>query len=137
MALKELKRVTKNKSIILVDFKSFYRNLGMLIQNKDKPRIKKLMENRVYSSKYHKFEEIDFKTEDVVTLIRKSGLKLIKILGKDTMYQYFSRMDEKKKNQLFKNKNDRDYFMQIDKKLRKDTKFVPLSNEIVAILKKI
>ncbi|MBI5065323.1 class I SAM-dependent methyltransferase [Candidatus Woesearchaeota archaeon] len=136
-ALEEFKRVTKNKGFIVLDFKNFYRNLGMLIQNKDEFRVKKLMQKGIYSSKYHAFKEIDFRIEDIAALIRKSGLKLIKVLGKNTMYQYFSKIDEKKVNRLFKDKDDVDFFMQLDKKLREDASFIPLSLEIVAIVKKM
>ncbi len=136
-ALKEFKRVTKPKGFIIVDFKSFYRNLGMLIQTKDKLRIKELIEKGIYSSKYHSYKEKNFKMKDIKKLMKDSKLKLIKMMGKNTLYQYFSKMNETNRNNLLRKKENKKYFLDIDRKMREDINFIPLSLEIVAVLKKI
>ena len=135
-ALKEINRVTKKNAYILVDFKIFYRNLGKLVIKNDKENIGKLLKTRKYRGEEHSYEEINYTIEDIQQVVKKSGLRLLKIMGKETLYQYFLKKESKQLDKLFKERSNVNYFLQLDQKLRESPYFIPLSLEIVGVLTK-
>ena len=135
-ALKEFKRVTKKNCFIIVDFKSLYRNLGMLIVKKDEKRISKLLKTGLYSSDFHKYTEINYRIGDIENLVKKFKFKLGYILGKDIFYQYFSKLKSEDVDKIFNNQKNKKYFMDLDRQLRQNRNFIPLAIEIIAVLKK-
>jgi len=132
--LREFSRVTKKGSFIVVDFKSFYRNLGRIIIDR-RVELEDYLKTKIYNSKYHTYNEINYTIDDVEKLIKHAGLKLTNILGKSVFNNYFENLSKQQLELLFQDKNSLEEYKQHDWQLRERRDLIPMCLEIVAIIK--